>query len=701
MSTIITAPETPYITDQNDRSLLHVLDKIFKHKTLIISLTLLGIVLGGLISTRQDPNYTAQAIIQLPVNDNDTSIQAELESLKSHSLLEKTYKSLIKDIPNTQSTHPSTKSTGFKGLSLQTEILSQPLSPQERTLNTIESRLKITRLNQSALVKIQYTHPKQSYAKAFIAQLIDLYTAQQKSMRAQKYSNLNTHLTQQITQMETTIKNLDKQIIALQSNNILKGSNTHNIEKIKSLTQQIESLQQSTFELESIWNNLQSEKGKSLSKQYLNLPQQIHYDRSTLSQLYKDKMNSEIKLFQLLNIYGYKHPKIVKLRAKIEGIKHAITTENNAIKTYIYETIEQQKSLIATLKKQLGTLPKNLNLDHGVSIKMATLIRDKDLQTQLYNETLNDLKQLQKQQINTQDTHIISTPYIMPKPTFNRAFMQYGGLLGFLLALYIMSRPSRSKDTFLSMQHIKTLTHMPCLSLIPAHKFSKKDKIPSAIISDPTSQLAESVRNIKAHLHLQNTNGNAIKTITVASALPEEGKSTLSLWLAKLLAKSGKRVIILDCDLRRPALHTLMQAKHTLSLTDYLTGHCELPDVIHKDNETGLHLIYAQAVPANALDLLTSNTMSNLVSALQETYDFIIFDTPACLAAADAKILSRLSDMTLFVAHWHKTPIVSALNALQALKSTQQNIATVLTRVDLIKHTRYGYGTTIAYYDDL
>ena len=118
------------------------------------------------------------------------------------------------------------------------------------------------------------------------------------------------------------------------------------------------------------------------------------------------------------------------------------------------------------------------------------------------------------------------------------------------------------------------------------------------ILNKPSSAVAESIRTLRMVLNLRA--GSNIeerpKVVTITSSLPAEGKTTLSSWLGRAAAKSGEKVIIIECDLRRPNLHRIMRKSNDKALVDYLTGDVALDKVINKDDPSGAHVIYARNV---------------------------------------------------------------------------------------------------------
>ena len=173
-----------------------------------------------------------------------------------------------------------------------------------------------------------------------------------------------------------------------------------------------------------------------------------------------------------------------------------------------------------------------------------------------------------------------------------------------------------------------------------------------------------------------------------------------SSWLGQLAAQAGERVILVDCDLRRPNVHTALGQKNDVSLVEHLTGRADLDDVIQKDGDSGMDIIYARAVPHSALQLLSSDEMGTFVGELRKRYDLIIFDAPPCLAVSDARVLSTYSDMTLYGTAWAKTDQSSVAQGLKQFTDIKANVATVLMNVNVKRHAKYGFGDVFYAYGE-
>lgn len=211
---------------------------------------------------------------------------------------------------------------------------------------------------------------------------------------------------------------------------------------------------------------------------------------------------------------------------------------------------------------------------------------------------------------------------------------------------------------------------------------SDETKTTLITISNPRSPASEAYRTLRTNLEFSSLD-KPIRTMVVTSAAPEEGKSTTLANLAVAIAQAGKKVILVDCDLRRPALHKIFNARSTAGFTDMMRD-----DALLKKpplQETGvpdLRLLVSGTIPPNPAELLGSKRMEEVIAALLKIADMILFDAPPVVAVTDAALLSSKVDAALLVVSAGKTKRDHAKKAKALLdKVNARLIGTVLNNV--------------------
>jgi capsular exopolysaccharide synthesis family protein len=180
--------------------------------------------------------------------------------------------------------------------------------------------------------------------------------------------------------------------------------------------------------------------------------------------------------------------------------------------------------------------------------------------------------------------------------------------------------------------------------------------------------------------------------------LPSEGKSSTASSLAQIAARYGQRVVIVDCDLRRPTLHRLWASPAAPGLAEFLLHQKELNEVIHTEHPSGAHLIPAGTLPEMPPNLLSSSQFRSMLHNLKNYYDLVILDSAPVLSIADTKVLAALADRTVLIVHWATTPLRVVSSTIDSLMNAGANIAgVVLTRVNVKSHARDGFSDSVLY----
>ncbi|NMD70866.1 CpsD/CapB family tyrosine-protein kinase [Bacillus sp. DNRA2] len=191
------------------------------------------------------------------------------------------------------------------------------------------------------------------------------------------------------------------------------------------------------------------------------------------------------------------------------------------------------------------------------------------------------------------------------------------------------------------------------------------------------SKVLEQYRSIRTNF-LSFTKGQDYRSLLISSPNSDEGKSTIAANFAISLSQQGKKVLLIDADLRKPTLHLSFKTDNTFGLCDVLRGNISLNDSISKTDISDLDLLSSGSIPFNSSELLSSHEMSKLIERAIEIYDVTIIDAPALLEVADAKILAGQCDGSILVLKWGKTKSDEALEAKKSLESANAKVLGVI-----------------------
>ncbi|MDQ3321571.1 MAG: polysaccharide biosynthesis tyrosine autokinase, partial [Acidobacteriota bacterium] len=241
------------------------------------------------------------------------------------------------------------------------------------------------------------------------------------------------------------------------------------------------------------------------------------------------------------------------------------------------------------------------------------------------------------------------------------------------------------------------------LSLSPGENGGGSSSMALVSLQDNRSAIAEAYRHLRTSL-LFSSAGKPPQTILITSSQPSEGKTTTAINTAITLAQSGADVVIIDCDLRRPRLHSHFAMENGHGLTNYLSGEKNTDNLLKPfEGLPKLKVITSGPIPPNPAELLSSNEMKNLLQFLKGNYNHVIIDSPPAISFTDAAILSTLVDGVILVAMAGKSSIHLIRRFKQRLATIGARIYGVVlngVKVNSVEYNYYGYGYTSNYYND-
>jgi polysaccharide biosynthesis transport protein len=403
--------------------------------------------------------------------------------------------------------------------------------------------------------------------------------------------------------------------------------------------------------------------------------------------------------------YGDSHPRMLQTRAEQGQIQGRITAEVNKILSSLQGDVEAARSKEVELQAQVTALETKAGGLGQSEVELRQLEREAQSSRSVYEDFLKRFKELREQQdLQQPDARILSSASIPLAPIYPRyavtlALALVGGLV---LGGVMIGVVERLDGGFRTGEQIERLTGRPLVGMIPGlSKMTLGGVSPARFaIEKPASAYAEALRSALTAVMLGSLDKTP-KVMMITSSLPGEGKSTFVCSLGGLMARSNpdKRVIVVDCDLRRSSVLQALGLPATRGTIDeYLSGEKTIDDILGKDGRSGLYYIPARHHTPNSAEILDSNAMRNFITLLSEQFDYVLLDTPPLMAVTDARIAAKLADYVIFLVRWEQTARELAVNALKLMRDVNKNVGVVLSQVNVRRHAKYGYGDYGTYY---
>lgn len=355
---------------------------------------------------------------------------------------------------------------------------------------------------------------------------------------------------------------------------------------------------------------------------------------------------------------------------------------------------------LASLRSGLAEFEGQIERQSADLITLQQFTREAESSRLIYEYFLNRMKETSVQQgIQQADSRVLSDAVIPNGASAPRKslIVTMSGILGLMLGTGLVLLREAGQNTFRSARELEDLTGrtvMGQLPLIPSR--SRSDAI-GYLYAKPTSAAAEAVRNLRTSVLLSNLDSQP-QVIVSTSAIPGEGKTTTSLALAQNLTQMGKKVLLVEGDIRRRVFGQYFKFDQELGLLAVLAGEKRLDEVINHDPRIGDVLI-GEATKANAADVFSSDAFAKFVTEMRGIYDFIIIDTPPVLVVPDVRIIGQQADAIIFVVKWDSTTKSQVSEALRLFETANLRVSgLVLSQIDASGMRRYGYGDSYGAY---
>lgn len=222
------------------------------------------------------------------------------------------------------------------------------------------------------------------------------------------------------------------------------------------------------------------------------------------------------------------------------------------------------------------------------------------------------------------------------------------------------------------------------------------EKLNLITVKDPRAPISEAYRSLRTNIQFSSFD-EKLKVIMVTSAGPGEGKSITSANLAVIMAQSGNKTLLVDCDQRKPSMHKIFQISNIYGLSNLLAGEISTECAIIESDIDNLQILTSGVKPPNPSELLSSKKMNLFIDSLRNEYDYIILDTPPVLAVTDAQVISKYSDGCLLVVSSGEAEKEAVIKSKEALEKVNSKILGVV--LNKMRVNSKGYYSTYYCYD--
>jgi succinoglycan biosynthesis transport protein ExoP len=602
----------------------------------------------------------------------------------------------------------------------------EPTSDAERVgaaLGAVLGGLEVRRIGQSYMMRIDFSSHSQEHAAKVAGAMIDAYIFDQLNSKYQANRRAGDWLQERLQALREQAAAAERAVVEFKAkNNIVAASGTlMNEKQLTEMSTQVAAARAHTSDVqvrlervEAVRRAYQADKPSSAADE--NVTEAMNNPIITkMRTQYLDLVNREADWSVR---YGKNHLAVVNLRNQIRDARKSIHDELGRIEETLKSEYGIAKKRQGELEQGLGALIAQSTDTDQARVALFSLEASAQSYRKLYDNFLQQhTESVQQQTFPISDARLIAPASVAKTaPQSLRVWIVTtfaGVMLGVGLGAFreIMDRGFRTRD------QVRSVLGTECVALFPllpdqrnsgrqplalphneesAYRTATRSiyssaKIIRTIVNSPSSPYADAIRSIKLTVDL-NGQAKYSKVIGLTSCLPSEGKSTLAAATAALIAQSGARVLLMDCDLRHPALSRALAPNASGGFTDVVAGELDLADAVWDDPTTKMAFLPAgvDTELPNATEVLASEAAKSLFSTIQIKYEYVIVDLAPLIAGVDVRATSGLIDSYVLVIEWGATKVDAVQYALRNARNVQENIVcAVLNKVNIPAMSRY------------
>lgn len=400
-----------------------------------------------------------------------------------------------------------------------------------------------------------------------------------------------------------------------------------------------------------------------------------------VQQLFTQRADVEAKLQDELTRHLEGHPNVKQLRAQLKAIDNQLNIAAQNVRSGARAEYEAAVTTERQLSAQVSALKSATLAEQDSSVQYNLLAREADTNRALYDGLLQRYKELNASAgISTSNIAIIdlAEPPQGPSSPNLMKNLAYALLAGLGIAAITTFLRNQFDDTVRVPEDIEHKLELPLLGVIPRSR--ETDLVDE--LSDPKSPVSEGYNSLRGAL-LYSTSHGLPKSLLVTSSQPSEGKTTTSYAIAQGFARMGRKVLLVDVDLRRPSLHRRLELDNEKGMSTLLTHQDSVDHVVKPSGLKNLDVITSGPVPPSPTELIASTRMEELIGELGLRYDVVIFDSPPILGLADAPLMSALVDGVIFIIESERARRGSLKTSLRRLRTMRPMLlGAVLTMFD-------------------
>jgi succinoglycan biosynthesis transport protein ExoP len=680
---------------------------LYRRKGLIVLITVIGVLLTIVIIAHTTPIYSAVATVAIQPPDQaqslvtttptvvspneETQIETKVEIMRSRKLARAAAETLrLKNDPEF-APQGDAKPSAFKWI-INSLIVRPPMqtdpklraaekarADQEAVVDRLIDNINVARVARSSLVSVTISSRDPAKAALIANRLVETYMRGQiKSARETRDEDIK-RLSQRVAEMRDYLQGADSAAASFRARHGLLNSRPEDA---------------GAAAIAPLGSLMAQAQADSAAESRRASPSGT---ASATSPLLTDLRQQETMLArragELSSFYGQGYPEVTKVRAEMSALRVRIQQELARLAADLRTQAAASQARQLALGAGIGNVRSSAFASGASAVPLRALDRQTEAANTLYMSLLTTLNQKIGTPPDTDpDITIVSRasiPATASYPLPERAIAV--GLLASLGLGMLLAYVAEAMDTTLrTAEQVRRLIGIPTLAMVPDLSIEAEEgPVHTMVGSRPRSRFAESMRNLLIELETRHGVGPSI--VMVTSPLDGEGKNTISTSLAAAAAAIGRKVVVVDFDLRRPSIG--LASSEDKGVVGYLTGRAAVDELAIMQDDSHFATIATGDTPIDPGALIASPLLPRMLEQLRERYDLIVLNAPPILPVRDAKTLAELADSTILVLRWGHTKPEAARVAVETFE--RPITGAVMNMVDYDLHAGRRYGDAI------
>jgi capsular exopolysaccharide synthesis family protein len=672
MATGVTSP--PVNASEPQLDLRYYVDLLWRQRVLIASAALAGLGLGLLVGQLQTPEYRAEAMIQIePPTPTFMTVTDALVGAGNYWQ--------NADFYNTQFKVLRSSGLGAKVVDRLKLKDRPPFKDNPDTGGTFMASVGVEPVPESRLVKILVTHRDPSEAALWANALAEVYIEETLANRVKSATDALEWLQKQLANTQKSMRDAQDRLIAsIESQDLFvpEGSVSAVSASISKLNEDQSEATGRRIALEAALKQVDQMRAR---RQSLDTVPQVAADTLVVS-LNGQLASLNIELSRLKEKYKEAHPEIQKVQAQIEQLRRAKDERAGQIVSGLRAELAQLQKREAEIASAIEGQKTQAATQSRKGAELEAIRKEAESSKNLYEVLLQKLNETNiAASIRSNNVSVVEkalAPRVPVRPDKGK-FAAAGLMLGIVLGMGLVFARDYLDPSVKDPEELERYLHLDLLAAVPRYDETNVHLV------------TEAYQNLRTALIFARKEETG-QVVLITGTAPQEGKTTTLVNIAKLLASSGEKTVVLDFDLRRAQLHSRLGLTREPGLTDFFVRHQDLDSLIRPTRIPNLFALTAGPLPPNPPAILARKNMPGFLDHLRRHFEWVLVDSPPLASVTDALLLARHADMTVFVVQHNKVDKKLIKRNVSALrKATPNLLGGVLNAVDVKAKSYYYY----------